>query len=306
MDQQPEDREGCGRGRRSPRPPALGREPEPEAGRDPGAVPLGDPPRLLEKDPTRAIDRADGPAQLRGQFTVAEIRAILVCAEPIEIRRRFALMVYAGLRWGEAAGLRWGDVDLAGRVVVVQSHGHRIKRGKERIVPLQAELATFLGTAGPSDAVVAPKGLKNDRVAFRELLARRRCAGDQVATLLPAHLRRFDDGDRCARAAAFGVPRPRFGGNHDAIHPTGRSLRSGSCCSGVEAREMAVRVTIAADARISMRSVCQSRSASWRQPQVSIGGSPWLPITWPSKRQTIHAGSPPAFTPTTHRSTSGG
>lgn len=126
---------------------------------------------LLDRDPTRAIDAGSVPDYLRPQFTVAELVTLLAQPTPFPgMHRRFALMVYAGLRAGEAAGLRWGDIDFASRVIVVQSHGHRIKRGKERIVPLQAGLADLLGSPGDPGAVVASLLDSNDRRGFVGLL----------------------------------------------------------------------------------------------------------------------------------------
>jgi len=109
---------------------------------------------LLAKDPTRAIERASVPDYLRPQFTVAEIRAIL--ATDHRFRLHFALMTLAGLRSGEAAGLRWSDVDRASGILLVRLHGHRVKRNKERIVPLLPTLAALLGEARGPDARVAP------------------------------------------------------------------------------------------------------------------------------------------------------
>jgi integrase len=105
---------------------------------------------LIEKDPTRAIERATQPDKLKAQFTVAELVHLLALPTPDPAwRKRFALMLYAGLRDDEAAALTWSDVDVSGRVIKIRKHvGHRLKRGKERIVELQRELAQILGESG--------------------------------------------------------------------------------------------------------------------------------------------------------------
>lgn len=57
----------------------------------------------------------------------------------------FAVMVYCGLRKGEAAGLRWSDVSLGKRILVVRrSYAKQPKSGREREVPIPPELAAIL------------------------------------------------------------------------------------------------------------------------------------------------------------------
>jgi integrase len=127
---------------------------------------------LLERDPTKAIDRASVPDYLRPQFGLDELHRLLTVPDPY--RARFALLVYAGLRAGEAAALTWGDVDLAGGVILVRMHvGHRLKRNRERIVPLQPELVQLLGTPGePGRRATGPSG-HNERRDFASYLIRR-------------------------------------------------------------------------------------------------------------------------------------
>lgn len=127
---------------------------------------------LLVKDPTRAIERTTVGQYLRPQFTVSELVRLLWLPTPSPAwHRRFALLAYAGLRADEADALTWADVDLAGKVLLVRHHkGHRLKRGRERIVPLQPALAAVLGTPGAPHAQVAPLPDINDRRGMAKFL----------------------------------------------------------------------------------------------------------------------------------------
>lgn len=127
---------------------------------------------LLAKDPTRAIERSSVVNYLRPQFTVAELVRLLAfpTTDP-EWHRRFALLTFAGLRSDEAAAMTWADVDLAGKVLLVRLHaGHRLKRNKERIVPLQPGLAAILGQPGGPKEKVAPLRDENDRRGLAQFL----------------------------------------------------------------------------------------------------------------------------------------
>ena len=70
----------------------------------------------------------------------------------------FGLLVYTGLRWGEAAGLVWGDVRLAERRITVTDRGRRLKTSSSnRDVPIPEPLAQLLAAhrtrypGGPAD-----------------------------------------------------------------------------------------------------------------------------------------------------------
>jgi integrase len=57
----------------------------------------------------------------------------------------FAFLLLTGARRGEAAGLRWADVDLARRLITIRrSYLATTKSGKERTVPISADLARIL------------------------------------------------------------------------------------------------------------------------------------------------------------------
>jgi integrase/recombinase XerD len=128
---------------------------------------------LLAKDPTRAIDRASVPDALRPQFSVAELRELLAMPTPGRpcMHRRVAVLAYLGLRADEAAALSWGDLDLAGGVALIRAHvGHRLKRGRERVVPIPGELAAILGKPGRAGDEVAPMANGNLRRDFPQYL----------------------------------------------------------------------------------------------------------------------------------------
>jgi integrase len=62
-----------------------------------------------------------------------------------ELHPLFALLVYTGVRRGEALGLRWSDVDLERRMITVRrSYEGQTKSSKQRTVPLPGALATIL------------------------------------------------------------------------------------------------------------------------------------------------------------------
>jgi integrase len=103
---------------------------------------------LLPRDPTLAIDRASREERVRAQFTIDDLRAMLTAqladASP-EYHRLVALLAYTGMRFREAALARWEDIDWSGRCILVRvGPGRRVKRNRERLIPLQDELAAVL------------------------------------------------------------------------------------------------------------------------------------------------------------------
>lgn len=114
----------------------------------------------LVKDPTRAIERASVPAGLRAMFSLDEAARLLALPTPDPVmHRRVAILLLAGLRSDEAAALLWRDIDLVGGTILVRKReGYRLKRGRERIVPLQPLLRSILGEPAAPDAQVAPLG----------------------------------------------------------------------------------------------------------------------------------------------------
>jgi integrase len=105
-------------------------------------------------------------------------------AMPVEWWPLYALLVYTGLRIGEAHGLRWGDVRLADRRLTVSDQRRRLKTaGSARDVPIPEPLAELLAahrvrfSGGPADPVF-PAPLGDYRAARR--LFQRACLAAQL------------------------------------------------------------------------------------------------------------------------------
>jgi integrase len=110
----------------------------------------------LAVDPTRMLRQAARDQPLPPTFSIDELRTLLAHdrwdtpradSDPRDpYHPLFATLAYTGFRFQEAARLWWEDVDWTGGAVLVRlREGAVIKRRKERIVPLQAELARILG-----------------------------------------------------------------------------------------------------------------------------------------------------------------
>jgi integrase len=107
----------------------------------------------LTLDPSRTLDRATVHREIKAQFTMDEVRQLCAPCADHPLQRWVCLMLLAGLRADEACALTWADV--VGLQIYVRKHaGHRLKRGKERLVPLQGRLAEILGP--PGAGTVAP------------------------------------------------------------------------------------------------------------------------------------------------------
>ena len=111
--------------------------------------------KKLTDDPTTPIMRANEPDYLAEVFTLEEIGLCLAKTEWKVVREGndprdpyhlfFAVLIYTGMRFGEAAQLHWEDIDWSGRMIIVKLRaGAKIKRQRERLVPLQGELAELL------------------------------------------------------------------------------------------------------------------------------------------------------------------
>ena len=86
------------------------------------------------------IERAEDVGRLLA--AIAEIEAETGRAG---LAAMFALLVYTGVRRGEALGLRWADVDLERRILTVRrSYDGLTKSGKHRTVPIAPALVTIL------------------------------------------------------------------------------------------------------------------------------------------------------------------
>jgi integrase len=138
-----------------------------------------------------------------------EIRA-LEGATPAEWWPLFALLIYTGLRIGEAQTLSWGSVRLAERRIAIGRQQQRVKtEASVRDVPISAPLAELLAAhrlrfpAGPADLVL-PFPLSSYQRAQRAFQTACRRAG--LHEVRPHDLR-HTFGVHCARA---GVPLARI------------------------------------------------------------------------------------------------
>ncbi len=88
-------------------------------------------------------------------FTPVEIARLLAAASP-EYLPSLAIGAFAGLRSAEIERLEWKDIDLAARHIVVGAS--RAKTASRRIVPLQDNLAAWLGPYAERQGKVWPGG----------------------------------------------------------------------------------------------------------------------------------------------------
>jgi integrase len=127
---------------------------------------------LLRRSPLAHLYPATPDQRLKPQFTVDELR-LLLSKDSDPYHRRFALLIYAGLRSQEAVGLDWADVDWGGRVLAVRlDRGTKVKRRKERLVPLLDELADILRPVQQASGPIAGGGLANLGRGFDRFLER--------------------------------------------------------------------------------------------------------------------------------------
>jgi integrase len=106
-----------------------------------------------------AVAKEREPSGRERWLSADEIQA-LHRASPAAWWPFYALLVYTGLRWGEAAGLTWGDVRLAERRITVTDRSRRLKTSSSvRDVPIPEPLAHLLAEhrtrypGGPADPV---------------------------------------------------------------------------------------------------------------------------------------------------------
>jgi integrase/recombinase XerC len=109
----------------------------------------------LGLDPTRLVRQAQVDRRLPPVLTLDEVRKCLAHdhwdtprpdSDPTDpYHALFAALIYTGFRFQEAARLHWEDIDWQGGAVMVRlREGAVVKRRRERLVPLQAELADIL------------------------------------------------------------------------------------------------------------------------------------------------------------------
>jgi len=114
-----------------------------------GHIPASPTDRIGRGKLMLAVDKPKREPPIRSAQDVGrvleEIRKIGEETHRPVLHGLFATLAYTGLRRGEAMGLRWSDVDLERRLITVRrSYEGRTKSGKDRVVPIPAELVPIL------------------------------------------------------------------------------------------------------------------------------------------------------------------
>lgn len=94
-------------------------------------------------NPVSKIEQIDIRDREIGIFTPAEMELLLEKAEP-DYLPVLAIGAFAGVRTAELARLTWGDINLDGKMIVVQKTV--AKTGRRRIVPMTDNLVAWLRT----------------------------------------------------------------------------------------------------------------------------------------------------------------
>jgi integrase len=118
--------------------------------------------QLIDRNPLEAWRAPKVPTKLMPTFTIPELRRLLAeehRGDPYFIR--FALLAYTGMRAGESTHVQWPSIRWPstdgepGSISIRLDPSYRIKRSRERSVPLLSELADILRPiAKPSGYVV--------------------------------------------------------------------------------------------------------------------------------------------------------
>lgn len=104
------------------------------------------PPYSLGRSPLDGMRKSKVERKLKATLTVEQARAMVAddrAGDPFYLAA--CLMVYAGLRFGEALNMRWEAVNIDALTLHVQVRDdYRVKRSKERLAPLLLELREIL------------------------------------------------------------------------------------------------------------------------------------------------------------------
>ncbi len=163
---------------------------------------------LLPRAPgLRALHPVDEPDQVKPILTVQELRAVLALDRRQNPTWRWVvLMAYTGCRPGEAQVLRAQDVNRAtGHVEVRLREGVRVKRDKERDIPIQPQLLVELDQWPTMGGTLA--GFSKD--------VDRRTRGDHFADLLKAA--GVDHGERTPHSLRHGFAAMLLATREDVI-----------------------------------------------------------------------------------------
>ncbi len=120
--------------------------------------------KLLDANPCDQVHQLAVPEEAPVYFRRGEFEALLSVIKEVWFKEVVVFAVLTGMRRGEILNLRWGQVDLANRVVHVQSTGtFKTKQGKRRVIPLSDSALLILHSrvgSSPSPYVFSLNGKK--------------------------------------------------------------------------------------------------------------------------------------------------
>ena len=126
---------------------------------------------VVETNPVDRITKTKADEKMPEFWPVPTVAHVMELAErhypalvPV-----LAVMLFAGLRPGEAAGLTWAQIDFAEKIIRVLPETSKVRRS--RLVPIQDNLAAWLGRYRKNGGQVAPRPMTYRRQ--RESLMRR-------------------------------------------------------------------------------------------------------------------------------------
>jgi integrase len=108
----------------------------------------------------KKLQEAHGRVRFLTRDEIAAIREAAHAHSP-EMEAYVLLMLFAGLRSGEALSLRWEDIDFGQKVLYITARADwKPKSGKGRVIPIPKDLHAFLGARQPEipDAVLVVYG----------------------------------------------------------------------------------------------------------------------------------------------------
>jgi integrase len=117
--------------------------------------------KLIQEHPFEKAKPIRTTQKVKSHFTDDEILKLLNVIKDEWFARIVKIAILTGLRRGEILNLRWDDYDAENGTVNIQSSpGYRVKGGKMRKIPLQAEGIALLSEI--------PQGNKDDKIFTRE------------------------------------------------------------------------------------------------------------------------------------------
>lgn len=107
---------------------------------------------LIEQNPFQNVSLVKVPEQAPLALSVEDFQKLLGCLSEQWLKEIVVFAVSTGMRRGEILNLRWCDVDLASRVVTIQtSERFKTKHGRRRVIPLNdAALYILMSRKGKS------------------------------------------------------------------------------------------------------------------------------------------------------------